>query len=276
MADVERLRQLNGHLYLVFGREVGEQGTPHLQGFVKFPNRRRLNGVKLYLGNDTVHCEICVNVAASITYCKKDGDWEEFGAMPVDRQGKRTDLDAFKDAVKSGTRKLSELREHHSEVLAKYPRFVTDYLDDTAPVRGIENHPLRPWQADLNHLLLLPPGPRQIIFVVDPAGNQGKSWFCHYYCSLHDNAQVLLPGKKADMAYMLNPEVRVVFMDAPRSKQGEYVQYDFLEDVKNGYVACPKYESRFKRLGACHVVVMMNEMPDMLKLSADRYHIVEV
>jgi len=65
-------------------------------------------------------------------------------------------------------------------------------------------------------------------------------------------------------------------MDAPRSKQGEYIQYDFLEEVKNGRVFCPKYESRMKRLGKCHVVVMMNEHPDLTKLSDDRYSIVTI
>lgn len=114
---------------------------------------------------------------------------------------------------------------------------------------------------------------RKVIFIVDVTGNTGKSWFCHYYGSLHDNAQVILPGKKADMTYVLDCRIRVLFIDAPRSKQGEYLQYDFIEDVKNGYVFSPKYESRIKHLGKVHVVVMMNEMPDESKLSRDRYDI---
>lgn len=264
-------------MYIIFGREVGAEGTPHLQGFVSFANRKRLIYVKRCLGDDTVHCEVSRQIPESIVYCKKDGDFEEFGACPVvQRPGRRTDLDAFREAVKSGTRKLSDLRELHSEVCAKYPRFVADYLDDTGPKILVTAHPLRPWQAALNQTLLLPPDARCITFIVDPAGNKGKSWFAHYYCGLHDNAMVLLPGRKLDMAFMLRSDIRVVFLDAPRSKQGEFVQYDFLEDIKNGYVASPKYESRFKVLGPCHVVVMMNEMPDMHKLSADRYNIVEV
>lgn len=78
------------------------------------------------------------------------------------------------------------------------------------------------------------------------------------------------------MAYSLSEDIRVLFIDAPRSKQGEYIQYDFLEDVKNGRIFSGKYESRMKRLGPCHVVVMMNELPDMLKLSEDRYNIIEI
>lgn len=273
--DVERLRQLAGTVFTIFGREVGEAGTPHLQGFVKFNTRKRLQQVKVLLGNDTVHVEVARNVRQAIAYCRKDGDYEEFGTEPI-VQGGRNDLLAFKESVKSGVRKLSDLRELHSAVVAKYPRFVVDYLDDTADKREVVPYPLRDWQSELNHYLLLEPVDREIVFVVDPTGNAGKSWFAHYYVSLHDNAQVLLPGKKADMAYMLRCDIRVLFLDAPRSKQGEFVQYDFLEELKNGYVACPKYESRFKSFKKMHVVCMMNEQPDMSKLSADRYKIIDI
>lgn len=78
------------------------------------------------------------------------------------------------------------------------------------------------------------------------------------------------------MAYALDPTIRVLFMDAPRSKQGEFIMYDFLEDLKNGFVFSSKYESRVKRLARVHIVVNMNEHPDMTKLSADRYHVITI
>jgi len=78
------------------------------------------------------------------------------------------------------------------------------------------------------------------------------------------------------MAYTLNETNRVVFFDAPRSKQGEFVQYDFLEEIKNGYVFSGKYESRYKRFNPPHVCVAMNEYPNMQMLSEDRYTIIEL
>lgn len=87
---------------------------------------------------------------------------------------------------------------------------------------------------------------------------------------------IVIPGKKADMAYTIIETKRVFFFDCPRSKQGEFIQYDFLEEVKNGYFFSPKYESRFKRLLTPHIVVMMNEHPDKTKLSADRFTIIEL
>lgn len=87
----------------------------------------------------------------------------------------------------------------------------------------------------------------------------------------------MLPAKKLDMAYALEPGLRVLFIDAPRSKHGDFIMHDFLGDVKNGYhVFRGKYESRFKKLDKIHEVVNMNEHPDMTKLSSDRYTIIEI
>lgn len=267
--DIARIAQ-NASLcdYIIYGREVGESGTPHLQGFVSFTTRVRLNTCVETIGQ--AHFTVARNIDHSIQYCKKDGDFIEYGQRPTVK-GARNDLESFKSAVLGGIVDMKRLRSEHSEVCAKYPKFCADFVQDNIAKKVIDFHPLRPWQMALNDSLKTAPDNRSIFFIVDYSGNQGKSWFGHYYCFLHDNAQVLLPGKKADMSYALNPMIRVLFIDAPRSKQGEFIQYDFLEDVKNGYVFCSKYESRVKHMQPCHVVVFMNEDPDMNKLSKDRY-----
>jgi hypothetical protein len=275
VAHLEGLSDNDEVVYLLAGREVGDSGTPHLQGFVKFSSRVSLARAKEILGTNRVNLTTTRNVNASINYCKKDGDFFEVGAF-AGGAGSRTDLDEFKEAVKGGMLSLKEIRETHSEVYAKYTRFCLEYVRDHYPQKEIEAHPLRQWQQDLNAKLNLEPDDRTVMFVVDHTGNQGKTWFAHYYASLHDRVQVLQPGPKKDMAYCLDPNIRVLFMDAPRSKQGEFIQYDFLEDCKNGYVFCQKYESHVKQLGMVHVVVMMNEDPDMTKLSMDRYDIVRL
>lgn len=254
--------------YIIFGKEVGDSGTPHLQGFVSFPNRVRRAVCVEKLGQ--AHFTVARNIDNSIQYCKKDGDFVEIGVKP-NGPGSRSDLENFKLAVASGNLDMKKLRNDFSEIVAKYPKFCHDFVQDHMPKKAVEFFPLRPWQQAMYDTLKRDPDPRVILFVVDPVGNAGKSWFAHYYCYLHDNAQVLLPGKKADMSYALDPLIRVLFVDAPRSKQGDFIQYDFLEDVKNGYVFCSKYESRVKQMSPCHVVVLMNEDPDLNKLSRDRY-----
>jgi Putative viral replication protein len=269
--DVARLEGLVPEVdYIIFGKEVGLTGTPHLQGFVSFKTRVRRSTAVEKVGQG--HYSVARNLDQAIEYCKKEQDYTEIGKRPK-TPGNRNDIEEFKEAVLSGEYNLSVLRANFSEVCAKYPRFVVDFVQDNIPVKKVESFPLRVWQQKLNHDLLLPADRRKVIFIVDLKGNTGKSWFAHYYCGLHENAQVILPGKKADMSYVLNPLIRVLFIDAPRSKQGEFIQYDFLEDVKNGFVFSPKYESRVKNLDKVHVVVMMNEMPDQHKLSEDRYDI---
>jgi len=254
--------------YVIFGKEIGDSGTPHLQGFVSFPTRVRRNVCVDKIGQ--AHFTVARNVDNSIQYCKKDNDFIELGLKPSG-PGSRSDLENFKLAVATGTMDMKKLRNDFSEIVAKYPKFCHDYVQDHMPKKIVEAFPLRPWQAALYDNLKQAPGNREIFFIVDPVGNAGKSWFGHYYCFMNENAQVMLPGKKADMSYVLDPLIRVLFIDAPRSKQGEFLQYDFLEDVKNGYVFCSKYESRIKQMKPCHVVVFMNEEPDMNKLSKDRY-----
>jgi hypothetical protein len=272
--DIQKIMSNEGEVdYLIFGKEVGASGTPHLQGFVSFRNRVRRNTAIQKIGQ--AHFSVARNLDQAIEYCKKDGDFTELGNRPRG-PGSRSDLDEFKAAVIAGELNMSKLRADFSDVVAKYPKFCNDFVQDNIPKKTVQMHPLKPWQQNLYARLRLEPDDRKIFFIVDYDGNAGKSWFGHYYCALHENAQVLLPGKKADMAYSLNPLIRVLFVDAPRSKQGEFIQYDFLEDVKNGYVFSPKYESRVKYLEKVHVVVFMNERPDETKLSRDRFEIVEV
>lgn len=273
---VERLLSLQSiAAYLIFGREVGEQGTPHLQGFVSFPSRKGLQTVSGYLGG--AHCSIAKYISASIKYCKKEGNFTEIGEPPGDkRQGKRSDLEAFKEDVKDGMTDLAVLMEVHSGPMARYPRFCERYVRMNIPGPKVSKHPLRMWQKELTDKLKEPPEDRTIVFLVDLEGNSGKSWFMNRYCEDNQNCQILLPGKKADMALALNEDLRVLFVDAPRSKQGDFIQYDFLEEVKNGRIFSSKYDSRMKVFKVPHVVVAMNEYPKMDQLSADRYHIIEI
>ncbi|ALE29693.1 replication associated protein [Lake Sarah-associated circular virus-28] len=280
-ADVERLKGCKDGIEVhVFGKEVGDSGTPHLQGFIKFQSRKRAMFVKQLIGGNA-HVEYAKFPDAAIEYCKKDQDYFEYGALI--KAGKRCDIDDFKSFIataRNEKRKIydSELREEFPKLYCRAARFMKEYRDDNRciePPRVL--HPLYEWQSKLNSELAREPDDRSITFIIDELGNSGKSWYATYYKWNHpETTQIFRPKKVADMAYELNERVRVVFMDCARAKAGEYLQYDFLEEIKDGMVFSPKYESRTKYLSNCHVVVLMNEQPDMTKLSQDRYVIVRI
>ncbi len=71
--------------YIISGREVGEEGTEHMQGYVCFNNRLPLTAVKKLMPR--AHLEIKRGtVKEAIDYCKKDGDWKEWGTRPKTKE----------------------------------------------------------------------------------------------------------------------------------------------------------------------------------------------
>lgn len=82
-----RLRELatdENTQYLVFGRELGAHcGTPHLQGYIELKKKWRGSTLKAALGG-TAHIEARKAKAyQAAEYCKKDGDYEQFGEEPA-------------------------------------------------------------------------------------------------------------------------------------------------------------------------------------------------
>lgn len=73
--------------YLVYGFEVGEQGTPHLQGFLILSARMRFTTINNHIwgqtNNQRIHWEVTRGTPQQAAdYCKKDGQFEEYGEQP--------------------------------------------------------------------------------------------------------------------------------------------------------------------------------------------------
>jgi hypothetical protein len=87
--DIELCKALR-YDYLLLGFEVGDKGTPHIQGYVELRFKQRLKALSKLLPR--AHIESCKGTQAhNIHYCKKGGDFVEFGTPR--KQGSRTDLD---------------------------------------------------------------------------------------------------------------------------------------------------------------------------------------
>ena len=267
--------ELESTSYLIFGKETSSTGTPHLQGHVYFATQQSLRQAKTKLGVEA-HFSVARDIQRSIDYCKKDGDVTEFGAPPTPQRS-RNDLQAFRDAVQAGTTDLSVLRETHAGVMARYPRFAVAVIRDLRPKLEVPVYALRHWQTQLVELLSQEPDPRKIHFLVDKKGNGGKTYICDFLESTQEKVQVMKPGKVPDMSYEYDEDTKCLIIDVPRSKMDKFeYMYSFLESVKDGRLFSPKYEPVTKRFKTPHLVVMMNEEPDYLTLSEDRYDVIEI
>lgn len=80
--DIDKLVN-SSYKYLIIGKEVAPTtNTPHLQGFIIFPNARRLSTLKADY-NKTTHWEIARGTPEqNIEYCSKSGNFQEHGTKP--------------------------------------------------------------------------------------------------------------------------------------------------------------------------------------------------
>lgn len=76
-----------GVKYICFGKEIGEEGTPHLQGYLVFEMARRLAYCKKIL--ERAHWEKRQgNHEQAKAYCMKEGSFFEFGIEPMSQKRK--------------------------------------------------------------------------------------------------------------------------------------------------------------------------------------------
>lgn len=70
--------------YYVYGKEVGASGTPHLQFMVCFKKQTRLSAVRKLLPAIWFVKSPRSTMQQASDYCKKDGNFIEFGTLPQD------------------------------------------------------------------------------------------------------------------------------------------------------------------------------------------------
>jgi len=76
--------------YIVLGHEVGESGTPHIQGYVHYEHCVPFSRVKADFPR--AHIEVRKGtITQAVEYCKKDGTYRERGTRPLDQNQKGVD-----------------------------------------------------------------------------------------------------------------------------------------------------------------------------------------
>nr|QKV51257.1 putative replication associated protein [Crucivirus sp.] len=128
--------------YLVFGKEIGENKTPHLQGYVEFANQR--SGAAMRKQHDgKTHWEMRIGTPEeAAAYCKKGeqpkDEWEEQGTKgpnygknaiifehgKVPKQGQRSDLDEIAELVVDGA-SITEIASTYPKEYIKFHKGIS-------------------------------------------------------------------------------------------------------------------------------------------------------
>jgi len=267
--------------YCVVGEEKGEEKeTPHLQGYVQLPKRERFSTIKSWWTNQ-INAEPHIEGAKASpqqnrVYCTKEGKYWEHGAVPC--QGKRNDLPAFLKAVEDGREETWLIRNFPCEwgkyykAAEKARKAFKEEKVKVAMKMVYGKKELKDWQKSVVEKLT-GQNDRQVTWVYDPVGNQGKT-FLAMWLQADRECYYVDGGKKADIAYGYKDQPTVIF-DFVRTGE-EFVPYGCIESFKNGIIFSPKYESGSRIFGVCKVLVLSNFFPKKEALSADRWDIVDL
>lgn len=117
--SLDALKSIDTLRYCIAGREVGENGTSHLQGYCELTKQISFDNLKLLI--PTAHIEKRMGTPQQASdYCRKDGDiFFEFGSMS--KPGKRSDIHDAVDLLVSGS-SIREMAMEHPAPYIKYHR----------------------------------------------------------------------------------------------------------------------------------------------------------
>jgi ribosomal protein L32 len=267
-------------VYLIAGKEVcPTTGTPHLQGYVVLKQDQRMSAMKKL--NPRAHWKIADgSTEQNFVYCSKDGDYKEVGTKPladkararIAGEANKRRFDDYRQSVISGASKI-ELAELYGDITAKYPRYADHLRMIYAGSDCVKIDNPHAWQKAIMDIVDGPVHDRKVMWVVDREGGKGKTHLAKHFVS-QKGAIYFTGGKVSDCLYAWLGQSPVIF-DFSRD-QSERIQYGLIEQIKNGLVFSHKFESQMKSFKAPHVVCFSNFMPDQSKLSADRWHIMDL
>jgi len=267
--------------YCIIGRERGQNGTPHLQGYIIFGTRKRFAPAREFIGV-RAHIERARGSPLSNReYCSKEGDFDEYGTLPLPQprgtQSQFSDFSSWTSEFFGTNGRPPSEREvaiAFPALFVRYSRALLALTSHLCPYPELESGDLRPWQSGLLEDLEAEPDDRTIQFFIDEEGGKGKSYFQRwFFTKFPEKVQLLSGGKRDDVAHAIDQHKSIFLFNIPRGGM-EYLQYQVLEQLKDRVVFSPKYNSSTKVLTSkAHVIVFCNEMVDYSKMSRDRFKV---
>lgn len=274
---------------VVYEKEVGRQGTPHLQGFFIFEKLKSFKQVKEMIDKRVWFAQMRKPVEANLKYCSKEGGSIYLGDVPMTQKEKghagREYVSTYghvwshlTDDIKAGM-SFKALAEKYPDAHGMYPRGFREKFDLFAP-KGTFNliekfGSLLPWQQQLLEIIEKGADARSVIWLWESKGDAGKSFMVKHLAVNH-GFQPLTNAPTRDIACAW--QRGHVCIDYARTDSTER-NYDIIEKIKNGMMFSAKYESQTKfsdQYRDSHVICFANDPPDVSKLSMDRWKIYNI
>lgn len=261
---------------VIIGKEKGEQGTEHFQGYVQYKNAISFNTVKKLI--PTAHIESAKgDPQQNYKYCSKDGDFIERGTF--EKNGGNS-LEENKCLIRGILK-----RPYHTTYLcdknylhhkSSYDAVISTYRYRqrmAALSAELSTVTLFRWQIRVAKRLFKQ-NDRQILWVLESKGGIGKTWFAKYLCAIY--GYDLFDGVTAsrDICTQISPIPRGIIFDVTR-KDSQHFSYTTLEQCKNGRVMTGKYHGYIREFKPVPVIVFANFSPETSALSADRWDIID-
>lgn len=138
----------------------------------------------------------------------------------------------------------------------------------------LDESKLYEWQKFILSVLDGEPDDRSIYWFYDKKGCSGKTTFSKYLSARR--SAVPLSGKGNDILFGAATFESDIYIYSLSRTVEDFVSYDAIEKVKDGYYLCGKYESKPIIRNNPHFIVFANFEPDKRKLSKDRWKIYKI
>lgn len=149
------------------------------------------------------------------------------------------------------------------------------YSYEDRDLRIIPQEDLYDWQRSLLQELGGEPNMRSVVWYTDLQGGCGKTALCRYLVKNIPHTMFISTGSSKDICYQVIKskwDPKIVVFNLPRTSESA-MSYSAIESLKDGLLFSGKYEGGVKLFPPPHVVVFANFLPDLSKLSADRWDI---